>query len=146
MVIRMDCNKITREDFKKILLDLEDEHEHLKASVDHLKHEVQKRELEVQNLLVQRELKFARQATLSDYNNIDKKQQIITQRLNPIETATRTLAKTITIEPGNIPSELDKRVINTGDDSKFSSEFSKQVANLLDTINKTTEQVNKLLN
>lgn len=43
-------------ELKKILVDLEDERRHLRASIGHLEHEIQKRELEVQNLLAEREL------------------------------------------------------------------------------------------
>lgn len=52
-----DSNQL---ELKKILVDLEDERNHLRASIGHLEHEIQKRELEVENLLAERELSYLR--------------------------------------------------------------------------------------
>lgn len=55
----MDDNSDQLE-LKKILVDLEDEHKHLQASIGHLEHEIRKRELDIQALLVERELELAK--------------------------------------------------------------------------------------
>ena len=91
---------------KRILVDLEDEHRHLQVSIGHLEHEIQKREVEIQRLLAERELDLAKS------RNQDK----------PILEAKQRQ-----------------------DRPQFSSDFTKQVAFLLDRIQKTSEQVCELV-
>lgn len=50
----------TQLQLKETLVSLEDQHNHLRASVRHLEHEVKKRELEVQRLIAERELNLAK--------------------------------------------------------------------------------------
>lgn len=56
----MDDESFQHIQLKRILVGLEDEHKHLEISVDHLKQEIQKRELEIQTLLAERELEIAK--------------------------------------------------------------------------------------
>lgn len=111
----MDYNAINKETFKKLLIDLEDEQAHLKASIGHLKQEVEKREIEVQNLLVQRELQFAREAS--------------------------TTNTTTTFKPKQPSSYIDKQQQT----QETRSPFSKQITELLNNIIKTSEEINQLL-
>lgn len=56
----MDNQNSDQLHLKKILVDLEDEHEHLQASIGHLKNEIEKREIDIQKLLADRELALVR--------------------------------------------------------------------------------------
>lgn len=54
---------------KEKLVDLEDEHKHLKSSKDHLEQEIQKRELKIQKLLAERELELAKEEHVQNLAN-----------------------------------------------------------------------------
>ena len=70
----MEMNFSDQLQLKKILVDLEDEHKHLHVSIGHLRQEIEKREVDIQRLLAERELKLAKEA----YNaNIPKSKSAI---------------------------------------------------------------------
>lgn len=144
----MDNSKISREEFKKILVDLEDEHEHLKATIGRLRHEVEKREIEVQNLVVQRELRFAREASgdiivdnkLTNYHSNKIKLTSDGDFHQPIDNL-YLATKTTNIDSSTRPKSFINHIAPT----EYSSNFSKQVARLLDNLTRTSEDINKLL-
>lgn len=106
---------------KKLLVDLESQQEHLQVSVSHLVSEVEKREIEVRKLLVDRELSLAKR-----------------------ENATSQLVNKLT-KSQSVDFDRTLRKADAGDSSpKFSSEYSKQVSELLDKITKTSEEVSEL--
>lgn len=55
---------------KKILVDLEDEQQHLEASINHLKNEIDKREVEVRLLFAERELELTRENQSVDFHKL----------------------------------------------------------------------------
>lgn len=110
---------------KELLVHLEQEHEHLKVSIDHLSNDIVTRELEVRKLLADRQLELTKASA---------KKSLVTQ-----EHAGERIAKS---------QSTDFREISRSEprsDSKFSSEYSKQVSQLLDRIIKTSEEVSALV-
>lgn len=108
---------------KELLVNLEQEHKHLQASTEHLANNVVQRELEVRKLLADRELELAKAAAKKTTNlagNHQLQNKITKSQSVDFDRVSRT------------------RPIG---DNKFSSEYSKQVSELLDRITKTSEEV-----
>lgn len=101
----------------ELLVDLEDEHKHLKATVDHLEREVKKREIKVKSLLAERELAIAKEHP-----------ELLTKTITT-KQSTEKLPKVLTgLEKSN-PNII------------YSSEFSKQVSQLVNHMTKTSEEI-----
>lgn len=103
---------------KKILVDLEDEHQHLQVSIDHLKQEIEKREIEIKKLLAERELQLARENS---------------RHYHMRKSFSADFRKVVEEQP---PIE---------EQPNFSSELIKQISHLLNNINKTSEEVSMLI-
>ena len=107
---------------KELLVGLEDEHEHLKVSINHLRNEIEKREREIEILLASRE-----------------HSEIIRQNNN--YQPQLKLMKSQSVDFHNKPSN------NVGGDTvhAYSSDFLEQVDQLLDKITKTSDELSTLI-
>lgn len=117
----MDLNS---EEFQltELLLNLEQEQKHLQVSIEHLSNDIVRRELEVRGLLADRQLELTKRAT--DAKKEHARNRVIKSQSTDFKDISRSR-----------PSS----------DSKFSSEYSKQVSQLLDKIVKTSEEVSALV-
>lgn len=102
-------------ELKKILVDLDYKQNLLQATVDHLENEIKKREIEVQKLLSERGLRFAKKS----YSAEDSKD-------------------TKSIPPAQQQRANDEIV-------EFNSEFARELAFLLNNIGKNSEEITKLI-
>lgn len=104
---------------KKLLVDLEDEHEHLQGTVDHLQKEIDKREIEIKKLLADRELQLAKN-NIQRGSGLKKSQSVDFHKLTKLQQQEEA-------------------------SQKYSSEFVEQVSNLLEKITQKSEQVSALI-
>lgn len=111
---------------KELLVNLEEEHKHLQASVAHLSNNVTKREVEIRQLVTARERRIAEEAD---------------RRTN---RATGKQADSRLIKSQSVDFDRISRQQPAGD-QKFSSEFSRQVSEIVDRIIETSEEVNSLV-
>lgn len=102
---------------KKTLVDLEDAHAHLQASIKHLEDEIKKREIDIQKLISEREL--GELMTVVEYP--DYRKRFKTQQSENINTEKTCL------------------------DIQYSSEFAKQVGTLLNNIARVSEEISGLI-
>lgn len=125
----MDANSEQLQ-LKKLLVDLEDEYEHLQASINHLHNEIEKREIEVNKLLADRDLsKLTQEQTYQPQSKLIKSQSVDFNRIQQQQ------------------QQQQHQQLNLGGDSLevYSSDFSKQVDQLLDKITRTCEEVSGLI-
>lgn len=115
---------------KELLVDVESKHEHLQASVNHLQSEIDKREIEIKKLVAERELKLAQQ-----------------QSYNLTAPSTATAAPSQVRRPRKSQSVDFQQTIEepTTGNVAYSSEFTKQVDQLLDRITRTSKEVSALI-
>lgn len=114
-ISRMDDES---EQFKLILVNLEDEHDHLKASVDHLKREITKREIEIQKLVAEKELELTREDLALKRSHSCRRFQ-------------------------NQDKNIDNNHIQSH--HQYSSEFTKSIGQLLANISKNTEDISTII-
>jgi DNA primase catalytic subunit len=110
----------------ELLVNLEQEHRHLLASIEHLSNNVIKRELEIRKLLADRELESLRTAAKETTNATNIK-------------TTGRIAKSQSVDFDKISRSNQTTGVN------FSSEYSKQVSQLLDKITSISEEVSALV-
>lgn len=113
---------------KRLLVDLEDEHERLQLSVEHLRREVEKREVEVKILLSQREL----------------------ERLTRENNKTNNATECFQPQPKLMKSQsVDFKKVKPGAGGdtivKHSSEFVRQLDLILNRVSTTTEELLTLI-
>lgn len=106
---------------KQLLIDLNDKQEHLQATIAELESKIRERELEVQQLLADRELELARSAG----QNCDRNKAGAPFCL--------------------LPSSLNKQDTSVNEIGSFSSEFTREVASLLNNIHKNTQEISSLI-
>lgn len=111
--------------FKKLIVEFMEEQSILKAEVNHLREEINKRVSDIQVLLAQRELALSRLDMTASKYSLDQHQQ---QQQHPHSSKPHQ----------NIGSARTE-------DSEPSSEFAKQVEFLLSDLAKTTEEVYTLV-
>lgn len=102
--------------FKRILVDLEDKHEHLKSSVDHLRREISKREVEIERFVTEKELESTKEDIA--FKKSRSCHHFPTQ--------------------ANINDTYELR-------PQYSSDFTAQVGQLIDNINRTTQEISALI-
>lgn len=112
----MDNNSEQLE-LKKVLVDLEDQHQHLQASIGHLEQEIKKRELDIQKLVAERELELVNSKNLE----INNKNNDILDTQHEVNT------------------NLDIQ------QSDSDSAFAKEVGLILNKITKTCQEVSSLI-
>lgn len=134
----MDINRAQDQlRLKQILVDLEDKHNHLTSSVDHLEREVEKREIAIRELIADRELELAKiYPYLKNKQYLQQADQII-QSPDSLETRkTKQQAE-------DYSKHLD--ILESGP-SRYSSEFTKELDKLLKSIDRDSQSIRSYVN
>ena len=131
----MDVNSDELE-LKNILVELEHEHQHLQVTLRQLQNAIDRRQVELRKILVDRELRLLKDKASSHQVNQLRKSQ--TTNFNQANTE----------DNSGTSSRIQPHSPTAGGDyngPKFSSQFSKEVSYLLDKINQTSEEVSALI-
>lgn len=124
----MDVNSDELE-LKNILVELEHEHQHLQLTVRQLQSAIDKREIELKRLLAKRELRLLRGEHNSDQTGRLRRSQTVD--LHQFNT--------------NGCQKQATRFSGDNDRPKYSSDFCREVNQLLDKISQTSEEVSALI-